>query len=61
MQVFTFLLNILAPAPDAPLAVTSVSELCPEPCVNIFGRDALLAEKSNDDCLVGVHPLNEKP
>jgi hypothetical protein len=27
--------------------------------VNVFGRDAFLAEKPNDDSLVGLHPLNE--
>jgi hypothetical protein len=28
--------------------------------VNVFARDALLAEKPHDDPLVGLHPLNEK-
>jgi hypothetical protein len=59
MQVFTPLPNILAPPPNAPLAVSSVSELCLETCVNVFGREALLAEKANDDCLIVLHPLNE--
>jgi hypothetical protein len=61
MQVFASLPNILAPPPDAPLAVSGVSELCLETCVNVFGRDIRLAEKLNDDSLVGLHPLNEKP
>jgi hypothetical protein len=26
-----------------------------------FGRDTLLAEKPNDDFLVVLHPLNDKP
>jgi hypothetical protein len=30
-------------------------------CVNVLGRDALLAEKPNDDSLGVLHPLNEKP
>jgi hypothetical protein len=59
MQIFAFLLNILAPPPDAPLAANSVSELCLETCVNVFRRDALLAEKPNDSSLVILHPLNE--
>jgi hypothetical protein len=59
MQVFPSLLNILAPPPAAPLAVSSVSELCLDRCVNAFGRDALLAEKPNDDCLVVLHLLKE--
>jgi hypothetical protein len=29
-------------------------------CVSVFGRDALLAEKPNEDSLVILHPLNEK-
>jgi hypothetical protein len=29
--------------------------------VHVFGREALLAEKPNDDALVVLHPLNEKP
>jgi hypothetical protein len=61
MQVIVSLPNILARPPDAPLAVSSVSELCLETCANVFGRDALLAEESNDDLLVVLHPLNEKP
>jgi hypothetical protein len=61
MQVFGSLPNILAPPPDAPPAVRSVSELCLEMYVNVFGRDALLAEKPNDDSLVVLHSLNEKP
>jgi hypothetical protein len=60
MQIFASLTNILASRPDAPLAVSSVSELCVEICANVFGRDALLAEKLNDDSLVVLHPLNEK-
>jgi hypothetical protein len=60
MQIFASLPNILAPPPDAPLAVSSVSELCLETCANVFGRDALLAEKPNDDFLVALHSLNEK-
>jgi hypothetical protein len=64
MQVFASLPNILAPPSDDPLAVltvSSVSELCFERCVNVFGQDALLAEKPDDDSLVVLHPLNEKP
>jgi hypothetical protein len=53
--------NILAPPPDTPLAGSSVSELRLEVCVNVFERDALLAEKPNDEFLVILHPLNEKP
>jgi hypothetical protein len=60
MQVVASLPNRLAPPPDSPLAVSSVSKLCPETCVNVFGRNALLAEKPNDDSLVVLHPLNEK-
>jgi hypothetical protein len=63
MQIFASLPNILVPPPDAPLAVlavSSVSEMCLETSVNIFPRNALLAEKPNDDSLVVVHPLNEK-
>jgi hypothetical protein len=37
--------------------LSSVSELC----VNVFGRDVLLAAKPNNDSLVVLHPLNEKP
>jgi hypothetical protein len=61
MQVFASVTNILAPLRDAPLAVNSVSELCLETCVNVAGRAAPLAEKSNDDSLVALHLLNEKP
>jgi hypothetical protein len=43
IQVFASLPNILAPPPDAPLTVSSLSELCLETYVNVFGRDALLA------------------
>jgi hypothetical protein len=60
MQVFASLPNILAPPPDPPLAASRVSERCLKPCMNVFGRDALLAEKPNDDSLVEFHPLNEK-
>jgi hypothetical protein len=59
MQVFASLPNTLAPPPDAPLAVSSVSELCLETCMNVFGREALLAEKPNHDSLVVLHSLNE--
>jgi hypothetical protein len=59
VQVFVSLRNILAPPPDAPLAVSSVSELCLETCMNVFGRDAVLSEKPNDDPLAVFHPLNE--
>jgi hypothetical protein len=59
IPVLAFLPNILAPPPDAPLAVSSFSELCFETCVNAFGREALLAEKPNDNSLVVLHPLNE--
>jgi hypothetical protein len=51
MQVFAPWPNILALPPDAPLAVNNVSELCLETCVNVFGRDAVLADKPNDDSL----------
>jgi hypothetical protein len=61
MQVFASLPNILALLPDAPLAVSSVSELCFETCVNVLGRDVLFARKPNNDHLVVLHPLNEKP
>jgi hypothetical protein len=57
MQVFASLPNILAPLPDAPLALRSVSELY----LAAFGRAALFAEKSNNDSRVGLNPLNEKP
>jgi hypothetical protein len=60
MQILASLPNILAPPPDAPLAVSSVSELCLETCVNVFGLDAFLGEKPNDDSLVVLHPLNKK-
>jgi hypothetical protein len=59
MQVFASLLNILAPLPDAPLAVGGIFERCLERCVNAFGREALLTEKANDDFLVVLDPLNE--
>jgi hypothetical protein len=42
-------------------AVSIVSELCLARYVNVFWRDAFLAEKRNDDSLVVLHPLNEKP
>jgi hypothetical protein len=61
MQIFASLPSRLALPPEAPLAARSVSELCLETCVNVFGRDALLAEKPNDDSLVVLHPLNQKP
>jgi hypothetical protein len=61
MQVFASLPNILVPPLDALLAVSRVSELCLETCMNLFGRDALRAEKHNDDSLVVLHPLNEEP
>jgi hypothetical protein len=57
---FASLQNILAPMSDALLAVNSISKLCLEMCVNVFGRRALLAEKPNDDSLVVLRPLNEK-
>jgi hypothetical protein len=60
MQVFASLPNMLAPSPDAPLVVSSVSELCLETCVNVFGRDMLLAEKPNDNFLVVLHPLKNR-
>jgi hypothetical protein len=63
MQIFASLPTMLAPPLDAPLAVLtvhSVSELCLETCVNVFGRDVLLAEKPNDHSLVVLSPLNEK-
>jgi hypothetical protein len=59
MQLFASLPNILAPPPDTPLAVSSVSELCIETCVNVVGQDAPHAEKPNDDSLIVLHPLNE--
>jgi hypothetical protein len=61
MQVFASLPNIPGPPPDTQFTVSNVSKLCLETCVNVFGRDTLLAEKLNDDSLVGLHPLNEKP
>jgi hypothetical protein len=60
MQFFASVPNILAPPPEAPLAVSSVSEVYLETCVNVFGRGPLLAEKPNDYFLVGLHPLKEK-
>jgi hypothetical protein len=44
MQVFASLINILAPSPDAPLAVSSISELDIEMCVHVFRPGAILAE-----------------
>jgi hypothetical protein len=61
MPIFVSLPNILAPPSHTPLAVSSVSELCIEKCVNVFGRDRLLAEKPNDTSLVVLHLLNGKP
>jgi hypothetical protein len=61
MQVFGSLPNILVLGPDAPLAVNGVSELYLETYVNVFGRDALLAEKPNDGSVARLHPLGEKP
>jgi hypothetical protein len=61
IQVFASLPNILVPRPNAPLALSGNSELCLETPVNVFGRDALLAEKLNNDSLVVLYPLNEKP
>jgi hypothetical protein len=61
MHVFASLPNILTPPPDAPLAGNGVSELRLKTCENLFGRDALLAGKSNNDSLVVPHPLSEKP
>jgi hypothetical protein len=60
MQVFASLPNILEPPPDAPLTVSNVSELGFETCVNVFGHDALLAKKPNNNSLVVLHLLNEK-
>jgi hypothetical protein len=59
MQIFSSLPKILAPSPDAPLAGSSVSELCLETCVTIFGRDVLLAELPNDDSLVVLYSSDE--
>jgi hypothetical protein len=59
MQIFASLPNILPAPPDAPLAVSSVSELCLETCVNVFGQEVLIAEELNDDCLVVLLPSNE--
>jgi hypothetical protein len=61
MQGCASLPNILARPADVPLAAGSVSGMCLETCVNAFGRDALLAEKLNDDSLLVLDPLNEKP
>jgi hypothetical protein len=61
---FACLLNTLVSPPDTPLAELapgSVSKLCLEQGVNVIGRDALLAEKPNDDRMVVFHPLNGKP
>jgi hypothetical protein len=60
MQVLASLPDIIAPPPDARVAVNSVSQLCLETCVNVFGRDVFLAEKPNDDSLGVPHPSNEK-
>jgi hypothetical protein len=60
MQVLVSLLNMLAPPRNAPLAVSSVSGLGLEKYVNVFGRDALLAEKPSNDSLVGIHPSKAK-
>jgi hypothetical protein len=60
MQLVASLPSILAPPPEISLAVSSVSEVCLEMCVNVFRRDALVAQKPNDDSLVVLHPLNEK-
>jgi hypothetical protein len=59
MPIGASLPNRLGPPPDAPLAETSVSELCLKRCVNVLGRAGLLVEKSNDDLLVVLDPLNE--
>jgi hypothetical protein len=64
MQLFASLSNIRVSPPDAPpaaLAVNTVSELYLETCVNVFARDALLAEKLNNNSLIVLHPLNKKP
>jgi hypothetical protein len=63
MQILAVLPNMLAPPPEAPLAVLVVrclSELCLETCVNVFGRGALFAENPSDDSLAILHPVNEK-
>jgi hypothetical protein len=44
MQVFASLPNIPAPPPNTSLAVSSVSDLFLETCVNVFSLVALLAE-----------------
>jgi hypothetical protein len=61
MQVFASLSNRRTPPPHAPLAVSNVPELRLETCANVFGQDTLLTEKPNNDPLVVLHPLNEKP
>jgi hypothetical protein len=58
--VLRVLVGHIGPPPEAPLAESSVSEVCLETCMNIFGRGALFAEKPTDDFLVGLHPLKEK-
>jgi hypothetical protein len=57
--IFTSLANILATPSDTPPVVSIVSKLCLERYVNLFAREALLAEKPNDDSLVVLHPLIE--
>jgi hypothetical protein len=47
--------------PLAVLAASRLSELCLEVCMNVFGREALLAEKPNDNSLIVLDPLNENP
>jgi hypothetical protein len=59
MPVFAFLPNILEPPPAAPLALSSLSKLCLETCMNVFGRDALLADKPNDNSFIVPYPFNE--
>jgi hypothetical protein len=64
MEVFASLPNIPVPPPDTPPAVltlSSASKPCLETGVNVFARDALLAEKPDNDSLVVLHPLNEIP
>jgi hypothetical protein len=64
IQVFASLPNMLEPLLDALLAVLAsnrVFELFLETCVNVFGREMLLAEKPNDNSLIALHQLNEKP
>jgi hypothetical protein len=59
MPVFAFLPNRLAPPPDAPLALSSVSELCLETCMNVFRRDVLFADKLNENSLIVLYLFNE--